>query len=67
MAYVTRILVCCCIKKVSINYVAERAGHSSIETTYKHYSHILDEMRKEDEINTINIFKNMQKKCVKNV
>lgn len=47
-------------KKVSINYVSERAGHASVETTYKHYSHILKEMRTEDEKLSISIFKDMK-------
>jgi integrase len=42
-------------KKVSINYISERLGHKNLETTWKTYAHILKEMRKEDEDNTIKI------------
>lgn len=46
-------------KKVSINYISERLGHKDIETTWKTYTHILNEMREEDETSTINVFEKM--------
>ncbi|WP_318246279.1 tyrosine-type recombinase/integrase [Bacillus sp. PS06] len=46
-------------RKVDINYVSERLGHSNIETTYKHYSHVIKELREEDEKLTIETFENM--------
>lgn len=45
--------------KVDINYVSERLGHSTIETTYKHYSHVLKKLREEEEKLTIETFENM--------
>ncbi len=36
-------------RKASIYYVSERLGHSDIETTMNEYSHVLKEMREEDE------------------
>lgn len=41
---------------ISILYIAERLGHSSIETTYKHYSHMIKELKKKDEKKTVKIF-----------
>lgn len=35
--------------KASIHYVSERLGHSDIETTLKEYTHVLKELRLEDE------------------
>ncbi|WP_156289549.1 tyrosine-type recombinase/integrase [Oceanobacillus salinisoli] len=46
-------------KKVSIYYVSERLGHADIDTTYKNYSHVIKELRLEDERETINTFKEM--------
>jgi len=46
-------------QKVSMNYVSERLGHKDVETTWKTYSHILNEMRTEDEEKTTAIFENM--------
>lgn len=46
-------------KKVSINYVSERLGHSDIETTYKYYSHVIKELREEEEKQTISTFENL--------
>lgn len=46
-------------KKVSINYVSERLGHSDIETTYKYYSHVIKELREEEDKQTINTFENL--------
>lgn len=36
-------------KKVSIHYISERLGHADIETTLKTYTHVLTEMRKEED------------------
>lgn len=46
-------------KKVSIYYVSERLGHSDIETTLKEYTHVVKELREEDEQGTIDTFENM--------
>jgi integrase len=46
-------------RKGDINYVSERLGHSTIETTYKHYSHVLKELREQEEKLTIETFENM--------
>ncbi|WP_226528178.1 tyrosine-type recombinase/integrase [Metabacillus niabensis] len=46
-------------KKVSIYYVSERLGHSNIETTLNEYSHLVKELREEDEKKTIDIFNNI--------
>ncbi|MFC4389106.1 tyrosine-type recombinase/integrase [Gracilibacillus marinus] len=46
-------------KKISINYVSERLGHKDINTTLGIYTHILKEMRQEDEENTIKLLDNM--------
>lgn len=36
-------------KKVTINYISERLGHKDIETTIRDYSHVLKELREEDQ------------------
>ncbi len=36
-------------KKASIHYISERLGHGDIETTLKTYTHVLTEMRTEEE------------------
>lgn len=36
-------------KKATIQYVSERLGHSDIETTLKQYTHVLKELRLQDE------------------
>ncbi len=46
-------------RKISIYYVAERAGHSTTETTSQTYAHVLKEMRAKDSEATIDIFKKM--------
>ncbi|WP_075981315.1 tyrosine-type recombinase/integrase [Bacillus massilinigeriensis] len=46
-------------RKIDVNYVSERLGHSNIETTYKYYSHVLKEMREQEEKQTIDTFENM--------
>ncbi|WP_313771801.1 tyrosine-type recombinase/integrase [Neobacillus niacini] len=45
--------------KIEVNYVSERLGHSNIETTYRHYTHVLKELREEEEKLTIDTFENM--------
>ncbi|WP_409973417.1 hypothetical protein [Bacillus sp. Bva_UNVM-123] len=44
---------------MSIYYVAERFGHSDIDTTTRHYAHIIKELRKEDTKNTLSTFEEM--------
>uniref|UniRef100_UPI001ABDF441 tyrosine-type recombinase/integrase n=1 Tax=Gracilibacillus suaedae TaxID=2820273 RepID=UPI001ABDF441 len=46
-------------KKVSIYYVSERLGHGDIETTLREYSHVVRELREEDEAATTATFENM--------
>lgn len=46
-------------KKVSIYYVSERLGHSDIETTLKEYTHVIKELRVEDERGTMKTFEEM--------
>ncbi|GIO25181.1 integrase [Oceanobacillus sp. J11TS1] len=46
-------------RKASIHYVSERLGHSDIETTLKEYTHVLKELRLEDEQLTMEIFEEM--------
>lgn len=46
-------------KKVSIYYVSERLGHADIDTTLKHYAHIVKELREQDEKSTVKIFGEM--------
>ncbi|MFJ7756279.1 tyrosine-type recombinase/integrase [Peribacillus muralis] len=46
-------------KKVSIYYVSERLGHKDIETTLKDYTHVIKELREEDERETIHTFEEM--------
>src|SRR5699024_1271445 len=41
---------------VSILYVSERLGHSNVETTYEHYSHLVKELKDKDQEKTIKIF-----------
>ncbi|MED4350886.1 tyrosine-type recombinase/integrase [Schinkia azotoformans] len=48
-------------RKISVYYVSERLGHTSIDTTQRYYAHIINELREEDAKNTINIFENMVK------
>ncbi|GAA4827739.1 tyrosine-type recombinase/integrase [Paenibacillus vulneris] len=43
-------------KKVSIYYVSERLGHGDIDTTMKHYAHIIKELREQDEKATVAVF-----------
>ncbi|HEX6592970.1 MAG TPA: tyrosine-type recombinase/integrase [Bacillota bacterium] len=46
-------------KKVFIYYVSERLGHIDIETTLNDYSHVIKEMRKEDEKATVEVYNKM--------
>jgi len=46
-------------KKASIHYVSERLGHSDIETTLKEYTHVLKELRIQDEQVTVQTFESM--------
>lgn len=46
-------------KKVSIYYVSERLGHAGIDITLRTYSHVVKELRKEDEQNTAKTFETM--------
>ncbi len=46
-------------RKASIHFVSERLGHSDIETTLKEYTHVLKELRLEDEQVTVETFENM--------
>ncbi|QED46966.1 site-specific integrase [Cytobacillus dafuensis] len=46
-------------KKASIHYVSERLGHGDIETTLKVYTHVLKELRIEDEQLSMKTFEEM--------
>lgn len=46
-------------KKASVYYVSERLGHQDIETTLKEYTHVLKELREEDERLSTSILENM--------
>ncbi|MBD8069929.1 tyrosine-type recombinase/integrase [Bacillus sp. PS06] len=46
-------------KKLSIHYVSERLGHSDIETTLKEYTHVITELRLQEEQDTVQIFESM--------
>lgn len=48
-------------KKATINYISERLGHSDVQTTYNDYSHVMKELRAEDEESTVNMFSSMYK------
>ncbi len=48
-------------KKATINYISERLGHSDVQTTYNDYSHVIKELRAEDEESTVNMFSSMYK------
>lgn len=47
-------------QKVSIYYVSERLGHANIDTTMRHYAHVIKELREEDTNNTVEIFNNIR-------
>lgn len=51
-------------KSVSLQFVSERAGHADVETTLKYYSHVLKEMRKEEEAKSVLVMSNMQKETI---
>lgn len=46
-------------QKASIHYISEGLGHSDIETTLKEYTHVLKELRLEDEQLAMKTFENM--------
>ncbi|WP_138419729.1 site-specific integrase [Aquibacillus sediminis] len=46
-------------QKASIHYVSERLGHGDIETTLKEYTHVLKELRLQDEQVAVKTFENM--------
>lgn len=46
-------------RDVTINYISARLGHKDTITTLNKYSHLLKELKEEDEITTNKIFKNM--------
>ncbi len=46
-------------RKISIYYVSERLGHANIDTTLRHYAHVIKELREEDTKNAIATFENM--------
>lgn len=46
-------------KKISIYYVSERLGHANIDTTLRHYAHVIKELREEDTKNAIKTFEQM--------
>lgn len=43
-------------KKATIPYISERLGHSSHEMTYRRYSHVIDELKEEDQNIAMNIY-----------
>lgn len=47
-------------QKVSIYYVSERLGHANIDTTMRHYAHVIKELREDDTNNTVKIFNNIR-------
>lgn len=46
-------------KKLSIHYISERLGHGDIETTLSTYTHVLTEMRSEEEQRSMETFAQM--------
>lgn len=46
-------------KRVSIYYVSERLGHQDIETTMNEYSHVIKELRTEDERTSVEVYEKM--------
>lgn len=46
-------------RKVSIYYVSERLGHKTIDTTLKHYAHVIKELRTEDANRTVQLYEDM--------
>ena len=43
-------------KKASVHYISERLGHKDIDTTLKTYTHVLTEMRNEEDQLSMNTF-----------
>ena len=46
-------------KRVDITSISERLGHASPETTYRYYSHVMKELREEDEKIAMNLYANV--------
>lgn len=46
-------------KKATINSIAERLGHKDIQTTNKHYAHVIKELKTEDELLAATTFDQM--------
>ncbi|GEN45835.1 hypothetical protein AHA02nite_16110 [Alkalibacillus haloalkaliphilus] len=44
---------------ISVYYVSERLGHSTIETTMNHYAHLIKELCEKDEQQTIQVFESI--------
>lgn len=42
-------------KRIDIGYISRRLGHSSIMTTYRIYTHIIDELAQRDAFATLNV------------
>ena len=42
-------------KGVSVQYISERLGHADVDTTIRIYTHLIKELREEDENNTLKI------------
>ncbi|WP_281486750.1 hypothetical protein [Lysinibacillus sphaericus] len=42
-------------KGISVQYISERLGHADVDTTIRIYTHLIKELREEDERNTMNI------------
>lgn len=51
-------------KGVNVQFVSEKAGHKDVETTLKYYSHVLKEMRKEEEQKSIDVTFKMQTEAI---
>lgn len=42
-------------KGISVQYISERLGHADVDTTIRIYTHLIKELREEDEKNTMKI------------
>lgn len=42
-------------KGISVQYISERLGHADVDTTIRIYTHLIKELREEDEKNTMNV------------
>uniref|UniRef100_UPI0020BF3575 tyrosine-type recombinase/integrase n=1 Tax=Lysinibacillus sp. D4B1_S16 TaxID=2941231 RepID=UPI0020BF3575 len=42
-------------KGITVQYISERLGHADVDTTIQIYTHLIKELREEDENNTVNI------------